>query len=124
MSVLLVPVDGSAELFLYKVDLTEQLTRRGVPHLVSVDLNKDGVRMGRVVFSLDPLPRNERATEWTGLLCGSYVAVNGLAAFEVDERTGYDMLYERLRERKNDEPRTTGPDAPRTLRKARGGSGV
>lgn len=118
MSVLIVDVDKPTELILvHYADAAKMLTERGVPHLVNVDLNKDGVKMGRVLFSLDSRVRNERATRWTGLLTGSYVAVNGLAAFDVDDETGYDLMFDRLREI----PR---PDNPRTLRKARGESGL
>lgn len=117
MSLLFVPVEGPTEMIPFDdVDAAQQLSSRGVPHLVNVDLNRDGVRMGRVMFSLDTdLARNERATRWTGLLTGSYVAVNGLAAFEVHEETGYDLMFDRLTE--------PAPDAPRTLRKARGETG-
>lgn len=91
---LLVPDNGSLmELFLYKVDIEAEMRKRDLTRLVTVSLNRDDTKAGTVTFSLDG-PTNDRATKITGMLCGSYVRVQGLAAFDVSEAQAVKIMQE------------------------------
>lgn len=89
---LVVPVEGLMELFVYPVD-----AKTFVPQpMVRVDLGYDGRERGAVFLTLDAdQPLNRRATEITGVLTGgSYVQVTGRAAFTdiTEEQAALIML--------------------------------
>jgi len=80
-STLLVPVEGLMELFIYDVDPIDELKKREQSALVSVVLNRDNDLIATVHYPFQDAEQNERATAITGLLCGSFVKVQGMAMF-------------------------------------------
>ncbi|HEY5420934.1 MAG TPA: hypothetical protein VIL10_09375 [Marmoricola sp.] len=79
--VLLVPVDGLMEWFVYDVDPQEILKQHTSAQVCRIELNTDNQPRGEVIFGYNDTVKNERATAITGLVCGSFVLVTGPAVF-------------------------------------------
>lgn len=84
--ILMVETDGGVDMFGQTQgsgNLVQMLAARGVRRTLSVGLNQDGTLVATVMYDPSDPDVNDRATALTGLLCGSYVQVLGLAAIMV-----------------------------------------
>lgn len=99
---LLIPNDGLLECFLGKEHMLDEkadqlFTAHGCegPY-VKVDLHRDDVYCGQVMFSLATQVYNQRAVDAVAFLSGTYVTIAGAAILtDISEKTAMGLI-ERL----------------------------
>lgn len=78
----IVPVEGIGVMFNYPINSAREMKKAGTTVTVAVNLEIDSLPIGRLLYDYQAAEKNQRATDITGLLSGSYVQVMGDAMFD------------------------------------------